>query len=406
MPDKKRLRGEAIVDRSGAPKAVARKDRAERKRKNNIRRAVHSNHRTAQQQQQQLSPPKPTVWVASGTPSSPYSLEQDVLNNAKVLMYPTNAVNALVVRNHQQVVMENLLTKPPTRRTVTTTTGEEPNYIRAAWAESTTSARRALWARFVQFRRVRGPVESLDASAVMFIREIPNINLSSRKTYANTLAATLRELMIPCPTLRLMARGMVHMGANIATTTAIPILRSEVNQLVEQFRPASPLLALTFWLMWKTASRFDDVSGLTRENFLVVSEEEIILQFGVLKANQSGVPSATSLVHIKDRQAMDWQCATLTQLAPSDKICSLSYTTFMERIKAVHPNLSAHSFKHGAHDTLLDEVEKGLLPLSVIPLILKHKDPTVEYPEQSIRYAKDKAKYARILGTGSATFLL
>ena len=70
----------------------------------------------------------------------------------------------------------------------------------------------------------------------------------------------------------MVRKGMVAMGANIPEEKATPIRRNQALLIVREYHAA--YLSLTFWLLWKTASRFTDVNELTRENFLVVSEVE------------------------------------------------------------------------------------------------------------------------------------
>jgi len=98
-----------------------------------------------------------------------------------------------------------------------------------------------------------------------------------------------------------MARGIGRSGGYLPESQATPIKKEEVEALVDKYKPSEPLVALTIWLMWKTASRFSDVARLKRANFLEVTPSEIIIQFGVMKANQTGIAKATSLVQIKDR---------------------------------------------------------------------------------------------------------
>ena len=102
---------------------------------------------------------------------------------------------------------------------------------------------------------------------------------------------------------------MVALGANIAKHQARPILRDEASALVRKFAQREPMTSLVFWLMWKTASRFQDVSELKRQNFLVVTESEMILVFG--KYKKGGTVKKTSLCHIRSPIRMIWRCRLL-----------------------------------------------------------------------------------------------
>lgn len=270
------------------------------------------------------------------------------------------------------------------------------------WAKSTLSQRRSLWNRFLTFRSTR-PVESFDRSAAVFVATMPEVALSTKKTYISGLAALLGHLSVPTPTSHLMLRGLKNMGANIPTDPATPALRSEVQMLIKQL----PLeIAMPIWLMWKTASRWDDVAMLTKESFLVISEKEIIIRFGKTKSNREMASKPSSLVQILDRFPMRVQSLFLSSLRPQRSVMPLTRDAFVETIQNYFPHLTAHSFKKGANDVLVEAVENRLLDKSVLPLILKHADKQHEFPVNTIRYSSQPERYARILGTGNATILL
>ena len=348
-------------------------------------------------------PPKPTQSTVSATPHCESSLLEDLAKNAKTFMYPTNVMSTAVVTAHQQVVLASIAKRTDPRRE-----GIDQNvlqYTSHLWAQSTTDQRRSLWERFTKFRREQGPICTMDQAAAQFITTIPNISLGSRKSYAVGLGGLLRELQIPSPTLTMARKGMEKMGANIPEGKATPIRREQVAFLVEENKIKMPLLSLSYWLMWKTASRFNDILELRRENFKVVSEEEIVLVFGKHKANQSGTVLATSLCHILDPQPMKWQCALLQGMQPNDRVMPLSYSAFMARLGASIPDMTAHSFKHGAHEELTRLAQKGLIAIAQIPTLLKHSDPNNRFPDQTLAYATDEALivYAREFKSGDMT---
>lgn len=281
-------------------------------------------------------------------------------------------------------------------------------YVSAIWAPSSMEQRRALWERFCVYRKTTMPDTTLDHAAAAFISTIPNVLLQTKKTYAVALSSMLRELVIPYPTLALVRKGMVAMGADIADDKAIPINRDQAMRLVEIHRVLEPQLSLCFWLMWKTASRFSDLQDLRRNNFLLISPQEIILRFGKLKNNQAGTVKQSSLLQILDDQPMEWQAQLLQALPPERPLVPLTYTTFLAKIKKTFPDLSAHSFKHGAHQFMMEQVDAGKLDMQLVPLLMKHSDTTSRYPEQTLNYARDETLmlYARQFRTGNATRLL
>ena len=350
--------------------------------------------------------PKHTKSTASNTPLSDDWLEADLIRNAKTFMYPTNVLSTKVVTEHQKVVMASMAAKNDEKKLQIHP--EILRYTEHVWAASTMAQRRALWARFVAFRQNQQRPSSMDEAATEFVATLPNISLGTRKSYAVQMSGILRELMIPYPTLSMARKGMVAMGANIPEEKATPIRRDQVHFLLEKSKVRWPLLCLTYWLMWKTASRFADVSELSRSNFKVVELDELILVFGKTKTNQQGTVKMTSLCHIRDPLPMDWQCHILRHLKPEEKIVPMAYATFMRHLSSCLPEMTAHSFKHGAHEFLLQKVSEGNLTADLVPMLMKHSGGNIKYPEQTIAYSSEAALilYARQFRSGEATFLL
>ena len=332
-------------------------------------------------------------------------LYRDLVLNAKTFMYPTNVLSTKVVTSHQQVVMASL----ESHEAPSSIPPEILQYTKKFWAETTAKQKKSLWERFAQFRAARGPIETMDRSAALFICTMEGIKLSTRKTYASNLLGLMDQLAVPFPTLKMARKGMMNMGADSAPEKAAPATISQVNTLIREYMETNPLLSLTFWLMWKTASRFSDVRALTRENFKVVRPQEIIVIFGKTKNNQEQKVKPSSLVQILDRMPMTWQCQLLNSLPPHHNIVPVEYNAFLRHVARLFPILTAHSFKHGARGHLMSEAFAGRLSdIRAIPLLMKHSDPSSNYPEQSIQYGSTQSHifYARMLGSGRATLVL
>ena len=200
-----------------------------------------------------------------------------------------------------------------------------------------------------------------------------------------------------------MARGLVNMGANLPQNAAVPISRDQVRALC---RAVPVQLGVPIWLMWKTASRWDDVALLTRENFLILDPNEIIIRFTSTKANRAMVCTPSSFVQILDTRPMTPVVNYILNLPPGESIMPVTRAQFVQAIQAKFPWLTAHSFKKGASDHLVRMVEEGKLEKRILPLILKHQDKENAFPANTIRYSSEPERYARILGTGKATVLL
>ena len=116
---------------------------------------------------------------------------EDLQRSAKTFMYPTNVVSTRTVTDHQQMVVKHLLTplSAAQRRMNASLPQSVEKYLGLAWAASTQESRAHLWQKFAQFRRERGPVESMDRSAALFIAQKEGIQENSRQTYARMLSA-------------------------------------------------------------------------------------------------------------------------------------------------------------------------------------------------------------------------
>ena len=135
---------------------------------------------------------------------------EDLQRNTKTLMYPKNVLSTQVVTILEQGRSSMQAGYP----------SGGLRYTERVWAPSTMKDRRCLMERFVKFRKEQGQVDTIDMAAAV-VATVPDVILSSRKTYAVHLAGNFRELQIPCPTLSMMRRGMVALGANIASPTKL-----------------------------------------------------------------------------------------------------------------------------------------------------------------------------------------
>lgn len=301
------------------------------------------------------------------------------------------------VAQHQQLVMHILEDSEPSTAV--------PESLHAllgnVWAPSTVLQRRNLWRRLMAFRLSR-PLESLDRSAAVFVSQL-KVLPSTQLTYAKAFSAMMGQLQLPCPTTKLTIRAFGNNGASIPTRQAVPALRADVDELMRRLQPR---LAFAVWLCWKTAARFSDVMGLSKESFIAVASHEIIIRWGVTKSNRTLRFKPTQFTVILDRQPMHNQVQLIQGMRPLEKVTQLTTPMFVRAIQRWCPTLTAHSFKRGAIQVLFNMAERGLINPRIIPLLAKHQDRLMDFPESTLRYAPNQETFARVLGTGMATYLL
>jgi len=291
------------------------------------------------------------------------------------------------------------------------TRGLSPRHARVmhvcsnTWAPSTTAQRLSLWTRYHKYARLH-PEKDIGMSMALFIETLPVMS-STKLTYAKTLAATAAKLDIQVPILRLYASGLAASGGTTPTAQASPATRKQVDTLMSHLpvHLAAPIL-----LAWKTASRWDDVTHLQRQNVTVLSPSRIIVQWSQTKSTRAQPFRASTWTEIvdDDPRRLNPLLEHLQSLRPTDPVTRLS-TAQLIRLLRQFPDtqdLTAHSIKRGAIDVLVRAAAEGRLDRHIVCLMAKHKDELFEMPATTLRYVSDKVALARMLGTHLATRLL
>lgn len=289
------------------------------------------------------------------------------------------------------------------RRSNTGITEGLRNRLDKAWATSTMSNRAGIWRRFTEFAATRK--DSLDRCAAEWVASLPSVLESTRLTYAKHLSAMFGHMRVPCPTTALLCKALTADGAANPTRQATPVKREEVAELL---RSLPHDWAMALFVLWKTASRWNDVMRLQRNSFLLVTPEEIVIRWPSWKTNREGEIRASSFTVIRDLMPMNRLVAHLNGLSPTSAIAPGTTDEFRALVQLTHPHLSAHSFKRGAVLYLFTCAANGQLDPWLIPLLAKHQHQHNEFPQTTLRYGDrgDDVGIARMLGTGTATLLL
>lgn len=293
--------------------------------------------------------------------------------------------------------MEALLTRaaPPPG-----VTAELMERLATAWAPSTWQMRESVWRRFQEF--ASGRSDSLDRCAAEWVVTLPGVKDSTRLTYAKHLLSLLKAQQVSAPTTTLLCRALERGGATTPTAQATPATRLEVDQLRALWEEP---WGVALFILWKSASRWDDVRHLQREHFLRITPTEIIIRWPCWKTNPQGEIRASSFVVITDPQPMTEVARYLKALEPTTPIAPWTTPVFRSKVQKTLPHLTAHSFKRGALLTLFKAAQSGRFDMWLIPRLAKHATHLHEFPATTLRYGSrgDDVALARLLGTGAAT---
>lgn len=179
-------------------------------------------------------------------------------------------------------------------------------------------------------------------------------------------------------------------------------------------RPELRRLPLILYVVWKTASRWGDLQQLTKKSFLTqgTAAAEIVVEWGTGTKTtrfQPYNPSGwTMIVEEKHPMMMQQLKAELRKMKKGERFCPITTERIRRWLRAdpATARLTAHSFKRGALQVLVDKAVAGELDPRLIPLVAKHKDNLHGFPSSTLRYVGRKVSLAKMLGSGRATRLL
>lgn len=223
----------------------------------------------------------------------------------------------------------------------------------------------------------------------------PQGQLSYNKVCSALLALRARLLT---DTLSLHRKNLDGHGAQIPITQASPIPLACLDH------PALRPHRLAVLLAWSTASRWDEISKLTKANFLVITPEEIILDWFVgTKASRTDPFRASRFTVVVGRFTQEIH-QLLSPLPLPAQITLLNTTQIAHQLKKVG-DFSGHSFKAGAMDVVTRSLEPGLQSEVMLSRLAKHVHP-LDLPKNTCRYPRDLSALARFLGTQTLTKVL
>lgn len=287
--------------------------------------------------------------------------------------------------------------------------------IKAMWAESTWSARRNLMRRFNEFRQLNNitDIANLDWAICLFVESTATA-ATTRLNYSKHLAALYRRMDQRLPITAMHQAALRSTGGLIPQHQAVPAMPAHVNLLLERAVAMGPRLIAAIFLLWKTASRWDDVRNICRTSVVPsgLKDSELIIAWGDRTKTTRGDPfRASSWTVVQHTQSMRQIVETLQQLQNQEDETLIDWSTdeFVKWVQAQDPStsaLTAHSFKRGALSYLVGLAANGApVDLTLLPVLAKHKT-TFDFPSITIRYLAETADTARILRTQDLTKFL
>ena len=224
--------------------------------------------------------------------------------------------------------------------------------LKSVWATSTWKNRTDLNARLMEFRQRHNLMEDhplvLDWAILLFV-ESTNTLPSSRRTYISQLAALYRRQGMDLPLCSLQvtalrATSMIPMHQAVAATP------SQVDRLLLRSGVEDPRLQAAIFILWKTASRWDDVLNLTGASFLLLSPSELVVEWlNKTKSTRTDPWRMSSWTVIHHEAPMTPYLPALSQLRPEEPLVEMTTAQFVSWLaKDKDPqvkDLTAHSFK-------------------------------------------------------------
>lgn len=269
------------------------------------------------------------------------------------------------------------------------------------WARSVTRDRQSLFQRYSNYLRDKD-LPMTDVTACWFV-ESCDVLPTSRLAYAKTLLALFNRMELPAGMLRLQAAGLRGMGALIPQRQAAPITKQDAIAVADSLPPPEGAAIL---LMWKTASRWDEMHRITTDSLILRTPMEIIINWSDKTKTSRSDPYHPTMYTVVMGDLTERICRDLPA-GPGRPLTVLTYSDLLLRLATLFPQkgYTGHSFKHGALTVAAQAVERLNLDPTALSLLAKHRLVT-DLSNTTIRYLQDASgaiAIARRLGTGSIT---
>ncbi len=276
--------------------------------------------------------------------------------------------------------------------------------VKSAWADSTVKSRQWLYRRFIAWTQLHGVPANPDTACLFVVAT--GIKVQGMHTYSKMMSAIYRHLgedNRPLKTLTAVLRGA---GGAIPDSQALPISKELLMQWAS--KQQDKMLCLTAWVAWKTASRWDDVCYLPHHHFVLVQNDEVIVDWHAQPKGRRSNPFCRSKLAVIKGPLTSKIAKGLRAAGNFQNLSPWTGNKLNDEWKkdARMRGYTGHSIKRGATDHLLRAKAAGApFPPALISRLTKHRNDADEpdIAEMTILYASDSVALARVLRTGEVT---
>lgn len=299
--------------------------------------------------------------------------------------------------------------------------------ISKIWAESTLNNRNRLWTRLNEFAATHklDLSTNLDWVIPMYCehtaRESSTI-ASTRLTYAKSFAAIATRLSTQVPITRMYMSGLRSFGADRPTAQAPAMWPQHVFEFALRALTVPVVgarLYTTIFIMWKTASRFDEVARLTSKQLTFMDNNSTIIIDWSNRTKSSRLDpnrhdTFIKLAHLPQLPA-PVITALQTELPRLAQLMSHTDSWFNKWLHKAQATstfgtarpYSGHSFKAGSVQMLSELAVAGHISMPTISLLAKHKVDNVNgISTTTLRYIRDPNIKASLNESYTATSLM
>ena len=200
---------------------------------------------------------------------------------------------------------------------------------------------------------------------------------------------------------------------------AIPITRKVMYHYLQT---VSNHLRAGLWLGWKTASRWDEIHGLSHKSLTLLSPTQILVTFQVTKARQEN-RADHFIVVVDQKSKISWFWKTVSDATHSQRLWKETTSDISQLMRhwvvseeglpadnirtRLRDSYTAHSIKAGALQHCIGEVLNKHVTPQVFAALAKHAQQQGQVlPPTTVRYLRNKASIALATGTQDLTACL
>lgn len=294
---------------------------------------------------------------------------------------------------------------------------EAQEMLGASIEQSTVRTYASVWSQFLEFSAYALGERPSEEAAIMYLTHRMNEDSGRSMSkqgiyqYGKVLRAISARLEEPWDNEMLNAfiKTLEHEGAALPRSQATVMEKgefwrrwNEVSMTEEQ--------KWTLFVMWKTASRADDIQKLRLED--IRKWRQYVLVHWDPRNSQSRLREGQRSHRVKnDSHGLGWsvlisdprnhqflEYVRLSKLAGKERLTDMSTGEVTRLLKNMRRDLTAHSIKKSALNVLID----CGIPAEEIPKLSKHKDVARDVPRSLRTYLRPE-RLAYAMGTHTLT---